>query len=113
MGQGLAPAITSAGQIPTANPALASNPAPPQAPQVQTPLTQQSGGKSSGGSSSSGGGKMDQMLKPPPDPAQTQGQQPQMGQPNPYSQTVGMGDNTASQTPSPQNAGGKSGKGGV
>ena len=107
MGLGLNPAMTNAGQQPTSQPALASNPAPPQPAQTQSgmqqsPPTQQSG--------KMGGMSNDiQNAMNPPDPAQTQ---PQMGQPNQYAQTIGMGNNTSSQTLSPVGAGGKSGKGG-
>ena len=111
MGLGLNPAMTNAGQQPTSQPALASNPAPPQPAQTQSPMqqtpppTQQSG--------KMGGMSQDiQKAMNPPDPAQTQGSTPQMGQPNQYAQTIGMGNNTGSQTPSPVGAGGKSGKGG-
>jgi len=112
MGLGLNPSQTNVGQTPTAQPALASNPVAPQPAQTQSPMQAPQPSGKMGGNDIQNAIQSGVKSMQPPDPAQTQGKQPQFGQPNQYAQTIGMGNNTGSQTPSPVGAGGKSGKGG-
>lgn len=100
---GLSPMATVAGQQPAAQPAMASNPAPAQSAQIQSPNPQASG--------KTGTPDFAKYFQPAPkqfDPMQINGQQgqtPQMGQPNQYAQTIGMGNNTGSRTASPVGSG--------
>lgn len=93
MGAGLQVSDTTSASMPSAQPSLSSNPAPPAPPQVQSPMNQ---------SGKSGGMDLSSFLNP------QQGQQPKMGQPNQYSQTIGDGNDV--QPPAPN--GGKTGKSG-